>query len=113
MEVSKERAITKEESEKLISLFSLHRGDLLGQIKKAGRVPEAHRGGFLSTSEVGVAPYPKVYDMKAMTPEVMHYLQDKFGKLHVNSSDDGGVGIDEVMTIVSGGALDVVFCTAR
>lgn len=102
LEVSKERAITKEESEKLISLFSLHRGDLLGQIKKAGRVPEAHRGGFLSTSEVGVAPYPKVYDMKAMTPEVMHYLQDKFGKLHVNSSDDG-VGIDEVMTIVSGG----------
>ncbi|WP_239412566.1 hypothetical protein [Photobacterium sp. OFAV2-7] len=102
LEASKERAITKEESEQLISLFSLHRGDLLDQIKKAGRVPEAHRGGFLSTSEVGVAPYPKVYDMKAMTPEVMHYLQDKFGKLHVNSSDDG-VGIDEVMTIVSGG----------
>jgi hypothetical protein len=61
-----------------------------------------HRGGFLSTSEVGVAPYPKVYDMKAMTPEVMSFLQDKFGKLHVNSSE-GGVGIDEVMTIISGG----------
>ncbi|MCG9733759.1 hypothetical protein [Pseudoalteromonas shioyasakiensis] len=102
LEISKKRAITKEESEKLISLFSMHRGDLLEQIKKAGRVPEAHRGGFLSTSEVGVAPYPKVYDMKAMTPEVMHFLQEKFGKLHVNSSDDG-VGIDEVMTIVSGG----------
>ncbi|AXN34853.1 hypothetical protein [Vibrio coralliilyticus] len=102
LEISKKRALTKEESEKLISLFSLHRGDLLDQIEKAGRLPEAHRGGFLSTSEVGVAPYPKVYDMKAMTPEVMHFLQEKFGKLHVNSSEDG-VGIDEVMTIVSGG----------
>ncbi|NQY89806.1 MAG: hypothetical protein HRT51_19105 [Colwellia sp.] len=102
LEVSKTRAITEVESKELISLFSLHRGQLLEQIEKAGRKPEAHRGGFLSTSEVGVAPYPKVYDMKAMTPEVMAFLQDKFGKLHVNSSE-GGVGIDEVMTIVSGG----------
>ena len=102
LEASKTRAITEAESKKLISLFSLHRGQLLEQIEKAGRKPEAHRGGFLSTSEVGVAPYPKVYDMKAMTPEVMAFLQDKFGKLHVNSSE-GGVGIDEVMTIVSGG----------
>jgi hypothetical protein len=102
LEASQKRAITKEESDNLMSLFSMHRGDLLEQIKKAGRVPESHRGGFLSTSEIGVAPYPKVYDMKAMTPEVMHYLQYKFGKLHVNSSDDG-VGIEEVMTIVSGG----------
>jgi len=100
--VSKTRAITEAESKKLISLFSLHRGQLLEQIEKAGRKPEAHRGGFLSTSEVGVAPYPKVYDMKAMTPEVVAFLQDKFGKLHVNSSEDA-VGIDEVMTIVSGG----------
>ncbi|ELB1091361.1 hypothetical protein QQ212_004876, partial [Vibrio alginolyticus] len=51
LEISKKRAITKEESEKLISLFSMHRGDLLDQIEKAGRLPEAHRGGFLSTSE--------------------------------------------------------------
>ncbi|CAH9058528.1 hypothetical protein PSECIP111854_02220 [Pseudoalteromonas sp. CIP111854] len=102
LEASKTRAITKEESTKLISLFSLHRGQLLEQIEKAGRKPEAHRGGFLSTSEVGVAPYPKVYDMKAMTPEVVTYLQEKFGKLHVNSAENG-MGIDEVMTIVSGG----------
>jgi hypothetical protein len=40
--------------------------------------------------------------MKSMTSEVMSFLQDKFGKLHVNSSE-GGVGIDEVRTIVSGG----------
>ena len=49
-----------------------------------------------------MAPYPKVYDMKALSPEVMVFLQDKFGKLHVNSADNG-IGIDEVMTIVSGG----------
>ncbi|KGJ95855.1 hypothetical protein [Thalassotalea sp. ND16A] len=102
LEASKTRAITAAEGEQLISLFSLHRGQLLEQINQAGRKPEAHRGGFLSTSEVGVAPYPKVYDMKAMTPEVMAFLQEKFGKLHVNSAENG-VGIDEVMTIVSGG----------
>lgn len=102
LEISKNRAITKEEADSLISHFSLHRGELLDLINQAGRVPEAHRGGFLSTSEIGVAPYPKVYDMKAMNLEVKQYLQEKFGKLHVNSSDDG-VGIDEVMTIVSGG----------
>ncbi|WP_250655129.1 hypothetical protein [Alkalimarinus coralli] len=103
LEASKVRAITPDESAQLISMFSLHRGQLLEQISLAGRKPEAHRGGFLSTSEVGVAPYPKVYDMQAMTPEVKAFLQDKFGKLHVNSADNG-VGIDEVMTIVSGGS---------
>ena len=102
LKVSQKRAINEEEAAKLISIFSLHRGDLLEEIKKAGRKPEAHRGGFLSTSEVGVSPYPKVYDMKALTPDVMAYLQVKFGKLHVNSAENG-MGIDEVMTIVSGG----------
>jgi hypothetical protein len=103
LKTSKTRAVTPEESAKLLSLFSLHRGQLLYQIHKAGRKPEAHRGGYLSTSEVGVSPYPKVYDMKAMTPEVKTFLQGKFGKLHVNSAENG-VGIDEVMTLVSGGS---------
>lgn len=102
IEVSQARAINQQETAELISLFALNRGDLLAQIDQAGRVPETHRGGFLSISEVGVAPYPKVYDMKAMSPDIMHFLQRKFGKLHVNSADNGQ-GIDEVMTIVSGG----------
>ena len=102
LEISKTRALNHEEETKLLSIFSLHRGELLDQIAKAGREPEAHRGGFLNTSEESVPPYPKVYDMKSMTPEVKVYLQDKFGKLHVNSADNG-MGIDEVMTIVSGG----------
>lgn len=102
LKTSQTRAVTQEEADELMSHFSLHRGQLLDEISKAGRKPEAHRGGYLSTSEEGVAPYPKVYDMKAMTPEVMAFLQEKFGKLHVNSAENG-VGIDEVMTIVSGG----------
>lgn len=102
LEASHTRAIAPEEVDKLISIFSLHRGELLDEISKAGRKPETHRGGFLSISEVGVAPYPKVYDMNAMTPQVKAFLQEKFGKLHVNSADNGA-GIDEVMTIVSGG----------
>jgi len=99
---SRSRAINPAETAELISLFSLHRGELLNVISEAGRTPEAHRGGYLSTSEEGVPPYPKVYDMQAMTPEVKAFLQDKFGKLHVNSAENG-MGIDEVMTIVSGG----------
>lgn len=103
LKASQARAITQDEADELISThFSLHRGELLDEISKAGREPEAHRGGFLSTSEGGNGPYPKVYDMKALTPEIMAFLQEKFGKLHVNSAENG-VGIDEVMTIVSGG----------
>ncbi|MFC9510184.1 hypothetical protein [Streptomyces sp. NPDC057002] len=40
--------------------------------------------------------------MKTMDTAARHYVQQRFGKLHVNRSDDG-VGIDEVMTVVSGG----------
>lgn len=102
LKISHTRALKSEETAKLLSLFSLHRGELLEEIERAGRTPEAHRGGYLSTSEVDVPPYPKVYDMKALTPEVTAFLQVKFGKLHVNSAENG-MGIDEVMSIVSGG----------
>jgi len=102
LRTSQTRALEPSESEELVSIFSLHRGELLEQIERAGRNPEAHRGGYLSTSEVDVPPYPKVYDMRRLTPEVMQFLQGKFGKLHVNSAEDG-MGIDEVMSLVSGG----------
>lgn len=102
LKASQSRALMPHEADELISIFSLDRSDLLSEIEKAGRTPTVPDGGFLSTSEVDVPPYPKVYDMKALSPEITIYLQEKFGKLHVNSSDDG-IGIDEVMTIVSGG----------
>jgi hypothetical protein len=101
LKASQTRALTSLEADELISIFSLDRNGLLNEIEKAGREPEAENGG-VPTSEIGVPPYPKVYDMKALSPDVEIYLQEKFGKLHVNSTDEG-VGIDEVMTIVSGG----------
>lgn len=102
LKTSQTRSLNPDEAAKLISIFSMDREDLLDQISKAGREPTIPQGGYLTTSEDGVPPYPKVYDMKAMTPETIFYLQEKFGKLHVNSADSG-TGIDEVMTIVSGG----------
>ena len=77
LKASQTRAITPEEATKLISVFYLGRRQLLAEITKAGRKPAVHNGGFLSTSEVDVPPYPKVYDMKAMTPEVVEFLQVK------------------------------------
>lgn len=96
------RALSKDESDELIRHFHLGRRELLDELCSAGRRPEMHRGGYLHTSELDVAPYPKVYDMKALDRATTAFLQRKFGKLHVNSSE-AGVGIDEVMTIVSGG----------
>jgi hypothetical protein len=102
LEASYSRAITPEESSQLLSIFALHRGQLLDKIQKAGRIPEVHRGGFLSISEVGGSPYPKVYDLMTLTPEMTSYSNEKYGKLHVNSADNGA-GIDELATILSGG----------
>jgi hypothetical protein len=102
LDASHSRALTPDEASTVLRHFHLSRRDLLEEIRLAGRTPELPRGGHLQTSEAGVPPYPKVYDMKALTPAVAAYLQRKFGLLHVNS-DDSGAGIDEVMTIVSGG----------
>ncbi|MCB1801224.1 MAG: hypothetical protein KDI82_06015 [Gammaproteobacteria bacterium] len=96
------RALSQAESETLIQHFHLGRRELVDEIRRAGRRPEMHRGGYLRTAEIDVPPYPKVYDMKALDRETRVFLQRKFGKLHVNSSE-AGVGIDEVMTIVAGG----------
>jgi hypothetical protein len=102
LKTSEDRSLTTNEAKEVLRIFSLDRNALVDQIKEAGRKPAVDSGGLLSTSEVGVAPYPKVYDMMTLSPEIKVYLQNKFGKLHVNSAD-GGVGIDEVMTLVSGG----------
>ncbi len=99
---SAHKALSRDESKKLIRHFHLGRRELLDEIGAAGRKPAVRQGGHLQTSEVGVAPYPKVYDMQALDPRSVVHLQRKFGRLHVNSSETG-IGIDEVMTIVSGG----------
>ncbi|PXW64440.1 hypothetical protein C7450_101195 [Chelatococcus asaccharovorans] len=102
LEASRTRAISDDETKLIGALFAMHRGQLLEVVSAAGRQPEAHRGGYLSTSEIGDAPYPKIFDMKAIPPDILPAVQAKYAKLHVNTSDDG-FGIDEVMTVVSGG----------
>ena len=87
---------------KLLELYSLNRAALLDQIAKAGRKPETDGGGALSTQEEEIPPYPKVYDMLAMSHTDKLWALDKFSKLHVNSAANG-VGVDELMSLVSGG----------
>ncbi len=96
------------EHAKLIELFKLDRRDLLEQIELAGRTPEMRRGGYLGTREGDTAPYPKVYDMMAIDQDARAWVLNRYGRLHVNTSDDG-VGIDEVMTVVSGGPFTWMF----
>jgi hypothetical protein len=102
LRASRTRAVTATEAEELLRQFHLGRRELLAEITAAGRTPASPRGGLLQTSEQGVPPYPKVYDMRALDQATTWFIQRKFGRLHVNSSE-AGVGIDEVMTIVSGG----------
>jgi hypothetical protein len=102
LRAARDRALKPEETSELLGHFHLGRKELVQEIVRAGRSPEMPRGGHLQTSEAGVAPYPKVYDMKGLDGPTTAFIQRKFGRLHVNSSD-AGVGIDEVMTIVSGG----------
>lgn len=99
---SRTRALDAAEQTEVLSAFALDRAALLDTLKQAGRTEAVANGGELSISEDGVPPYPKVYDMKAMDEKTVAYVQRKFGRLHVNSADSGH-GIDEVMTIVSGG----------
>ncbi|ORM78871.1 hypothetical protein [Pantoea eucrina] len=95
------RAITEGEEHQLISMFNLTRPELMEQIRLAGRTPVIENGGEFTT-EGGQSSYPKVYDMKAMSEDVQKFVLNKYGRLHVNTSDKGQ-GIDEVMTVIAGG----------
>lgn len=56
----------------------------------------------MATEETGVGPYPKVYDLMALDDRTRSAVLGKYGRMHVNSAEDG-TDIDEVMTVVSGG----------
>ena len=60
------------------------------------------QGGGVATEETGVGPYPKVYDLMALDERTRSAVLGKYGRMHVNSAEDG-TDIDEVMTVVSGG----------
>ncbi len=94
--------LNEEQQSKILKIFSLNRNDVLNQIHLAGRKPVVAEGGSLSTREVGVPPYPKIYDLISMTPQDHINAENKFGKLHVNSAENDQ-GVDEVMTLISGG----------
>lgn len=98
---SYERTLTEQEKKSLIKAFELTTPQLLEQVKLAGRQP-AVAGGGVMTEETGTGPYPKVYDMKALDAATHKAVLEKYGRMHVNSADDG-TDVDEVMTVVSGG----------
>ena len=101
LKASEHRALTKDEHDLLIKQFYLNQEQLLEQVKLAGRTPAVTGGGVL-TEETGFGPYPKVYDMKAMDEKTHKAVLEKYGRMHVNSADDG-TDVDEVMTVVNGG----------
>lgn len=105
---SKIRALKGDEQGELLRIFSMDRKALLNEVAQAGRHPAVKGGGALSISEKNVPPYPKLYDMKALDQNTIAFLMSKFGKLHVNRAESGD-GIDEVMTIISGGPFTWFF----
>ncbi|MCU1788133.1 hypothetical protein CUU54_04560 [Pectobacterium polaris] len=101
LKASERRALTKDEHDLLIKQFYLDQEQLLEQVKLAGRTPAVKGGGVL-TEETGFGPYPKVYDMKALDEKTHKSVLEKYGRMHVNSADNG-TDVDEVMTVVNGG----------
>lgn len=102
LERSARAPLSDADTARVLELFELSRQDVLDQVRVAGRVPVLPDGGSMVSGERGVAPYPKVYDLRSMSPQDRAYARDKFARLHVNSTD-AGVGVDEVMTLVAGG----------
>ena len=104
--------IGQSQQKELLRIYALDRNALLEQIALAGRRPACSEGGELVTAEKGVPPYPKIYDLKAMGTQGQIEAQFKFGRFHFNSSPLG-VGVDEVMTLVSGGPWTWFFANVQ
>lgn len=103
LQASLRAPLSKKDKARVLELFSLSRADVINQARKAGREPVIAGGGSMTSGEVGVAPYPKVYDLNAMGRKDRLGARNKFGPLHVNSTDEQ-MGVDEVMTLAVGGA---------
>lgn len=105
-------AISQNQKDTLLRFYALDRSALLEQIALAGRQPAVPRGGELVTAEKGVPAYPKIYDLRSMGLQGQAQAQFKFGRFHFNSSASG-TGVDEVMTLVSGGPWTWFFANVR
>jgi hypothetical protein len=88
--------LTEAESERVRTHFLLPRERLLQVIEAAGRRPNVPGGGSLSTFVANEGySYPQLW----IVQRGLDY--SRFDRFHVNVSDDG-VGVDEVMQILSG-----------
>lgn len=94
--------LTDDEKAQVLKAFALSREEVVNLTRSSGRDPVVSGGGSMSSGEVDVAPYPKVYDLRAMSSQDRLGARNKFAKLHVNFAD-GQIGVDEVMTLPSGG----------
>jgi hypothetical protein len=96
------RELNEAECSKILNIFVLNRSDIINQIKITGREPVVPGGGSLTTSEENMPSYPKIYDLKTLNDSDRLYVQNKFGALHSNYNEEG-IGVDEIMTVLSGG----------
>ncbi|MSR09368.1 MAG: hypothetical protein EXR82_07570 [Gammaproteobacteria bacterium] len=95
-------ALSNEDKAQVLKAFEISRDDMVTLTRSAGRESAVPGGGSMMTNEPGVAPYPKVYDLMSMSPEDKLGARNTFAKVHVTFAD-GGVGVDEVMTLARGG----------
>ena len=102
LQKSTKTKLTDAEKAQVLKEFALSREEKVRLTRSSGREPAILGGGSMSTGEIDVAPYPKVYDLKAMSAEDKLGARNKFAKFHVNFAD-GQIGVDEVMTLPSGG----------
>lgn len=102
------RTFTDAEKAQLLKGFGLNRAQLLEQVRLAGRQPAAPRGGYLTIEAVDAGTYPNVSDLKTLVPAVRAQVLQRFGRLHVNTWEDG-MGIDETMTVIAGGPFTWFF----
>jgi hypothetical protein len=91
--------VTTDEAARLQAHFLLPRERLLATIEAAGRTPNVPGGGALTTSVSNQGySYPQLWVVQGGVDYT------RFDRFHVNVSDDG-VGVDEVLQIVSGGGV--------
>lgn len=102
------RTLDQKEKDQIKILFMPSKKVLLDEIRLAERTPTLEMGGNFSISEYGGAPYPKFSDMKTVDQKVRNEVVKKFSKLHFNTSNEG-IGIDELMTVITGGPFTLFF----
>ncbi|NIW24917.1 MAG: hypothetical protein GWN29_10305, partial [Gammaproteobacteria bacterium] len=96
-----EENLTDEETARARDHFLLSRERLLELVAESGRTPNVPGGGAMETNVANQAyGYPQLWVVQGDVDYT------RFDVLHVNTSDDG-VGVDEVLQMVSGGGVVV------